>query len=260
MTEELQNQIERYLFHEMTEEEERDFTARINNDADLKEEVELIAMIIAATTKAGREKDASEIEMLKQTSLDDIRKLAKRPKSKTVLKTAYWFTASAAVILLAFIINHFYKVNSEGEQLFAAYYTPYHDDTGLHRGGSIMTDEDTALLTEAMELYTTGQYAEALDAFNKISSNYSDEVAIYKAVCMLEIGSTDQSIQLLSESMEKHGEGWEHYQDSQWYLALSYLKDKRNNDAQSILEQIVTDGRFYAEKADEILKRLNNSR
>jgi hypothetical protein len=57
--------------------------------------------------------------------------------------------------------------------------------------------------------------------------------------------------------MEKHGEGWEHYQDSQWYLALSYLKDKRNNDAQSILEQIVTDGRFYAEKADEILKRLN---
>ena len=96
-----------------------------------------------------------------------------------------------------------------------------------------------------------------MDAFNKISSNYSDEVAIYKAVCMLEIGSTDQSIQLLSESMENTVKDGNIIR-TQWYLALSYLKDKRNNDAQSILEQIVTDGRFYAEKADEILKRLNN--
>ena len=109
MNEELQNQIERYLRLEMNEEEERNFAERINNDDNLKKEVELTAMIIGAAKRVGKEQDLSEIEMLKQASTDDIRKLTKRTKPNLVLKTVYWVTSSAAVILLAFTINHFYS-------------------------------------------------------------------------------------------------------------------------------------------------------
>ena len=256
MTEELQNQIERYLFRAMTEEEECDFTARIDTDTSLKEEVELTAMIIAATAKAGRKQDLSDIEMLKQTSVDEIRKLTKGRKTKPVLKATYWLAASAAVILLAFIINHFYKVNDGSEQLFAAYYVPYHDDAGVHRGSPI-SDEDTALLEEAVALYTDGQYADALEMFDKMGYNFIDDIAVYKAVCLLETGKTRQSIRLLSESVERNGEGWEYYQDARWYLALSYIKAGRFKDARVILGQIVAGERVYADKANQLLNQLS---
>lgn len=257
MTKELQDQIERYLFRAMTEEEERDFTARINNDRSLKEEVELTAMILAATTKAGRKQDLSDIELLKQTPVDEIRKLTKGRKSNSVLKVTYWFAASAAVILLAFIINRFYKVNDSREQLFTAYYMPYHDDAGVHRGGSAMSDKDTTALIEAVALYTDGKYSAALEMFDKIDNNFIDDVVVYKAVCLLETGKIRQSIRLLSESVERNGEGWEYYQDAQWYLALSYIKAGRLKDARIILRQIVTGERVYADKANQLLNQLS---
>jgi tetratricopeptide (TPR) repeat protein len=257
MTEELQNQIERYLFRAMTEEEECDFTARIDTDTSLKEEVELTAMIIAATAKAGRKQDLSDIEMLKQTSVDEIRKLTKGRKPKPVLKMTYWLATSAAVILLAFIINHFYKVNDGSEQLFATYYAPYHDDAGVHRGGSAISHEEVALLEEALALYTNGQYADALEMFDKMGYNFIDDIAVYKAVCLLETGKTRQSIRLLSESVERNGEGWEYYQDARWYLALSYIKAGRFKDARVILGQIVAGERVYADKANQLLNQLS---
>lgn len=257
MTEELQDQIERYLFRAMTEEEERDFTERINSDASLKEEVELTAMILAATAKVGRKQDLSDIELLKQTSVDEIRKLTKGRKPKPVLKTTYWLAASAAIILLAFIINRFYKVNDGSEQLFAAYYAPYHDDAGVHRGGSSISGEDTSIFMQAVALYTDGQYAAALEMFDKIGNHFIDDVAVYKAVCLLETGKTGQSIRLLSESVEKNGEAWEYYQDAQWYLALSYIKAGRFKDARIILGRIVAGERVYANKANELLNQLS---
>lgn len=257
MNKELQDQIERYLFHRMDEEEERNFIARINSDDSLKEDVELTAMIIGATAKAGRQQDLSEIELLRRTSVDEIGKLTKGRKSKPVLKTTYWLAASAAVILLAFIINHFYKVDDGNEQLFAAYYVPYHDDAGIHRGGSAMGDEDTAVLMEAVALYADGKYAAALEMFDKISHHFTDDVAVYKAICLLETGKTGQSIRLLRESLERNGEGWGYWQDAQWYLALSYIKAGQIKDARIILGQIVAEERVYADQAKEILTRLS---
>lgn len=256
MNEELQNQIERYLRLEMNEEEERNFAERINNDDNLKKEVELTAMIIGAAKRVGKEQDLSEIEMLKQASTDDIRKLTKRTKPNLVLKTVYLVTSSAAVILLAFTINHFYKANSHSQQLFAAYYEPYYDDAGTHRGGSFISGKDSLLLAEAMNLYENKNYAEALKVFNNISDNYSNDISLYKAISFLETNETKQAIQLLNESLEKNGEGWEYYQDAQWYLALAYIRSKQTKEAKNILQQIVADERVYFEWAKELLQRL----
>lgn len=256
MNEELQNQIERYLHHQMNEEEERNFAERMKNDDNLKKEVELTAMIIGATKKVGKEQDLSEIETLRQASADDIRKLAERKNPNLVLKTVYWVTSSAAVILLAFTINHFYKANSPSQQLFAAYYEPYYDDAGTHRGGSFISGEDSLLLTKAMDLYENKNYAEALKVFNNISDNYTNDIALYKAISLLETNETKQAIQLLIGEIEKNGEGWEYYQDAQWYLALAYIKSKQTKEAKEILQQIVADERVYFEKAKELLQRL----
>lgn len=256
MTQELQNQIERYLFQEMTEDEERNFTERINSDENLKREVELTAMIIAATKETGSEQDLSQIEMLKQASSDEIRKLTKRPKPNLVLKTVYWALSSAAVIFLVFTINHFYKVNNNTQQLFASYYEPYYDDAGTHRGDTFITDEDSLVLAKGMDFYENQKYAQALDVFNQINSSYADDIAIYKAVSLMETGKTKQAILLLSEAIERNGESWEYYQDAQWYLALAYIKAKQTKDAKNILQQIIADGRVYAEKAIDLLQHL----
>ena len=72
----------------------------------------------------------------------------------------------------------------------------------------------------------------------------------------METNETKQAIQLLNESLEKNGEGWEYYQDAQWYLALAYIRSKQTKEAKNILQQIVADERVYFERAKELLQRL----
>lgn len=257
MADTLQNQIERYLFNEMDEAEKSDFTAQLNSDSKLREEVELTAMIIAATREVGERNDLSEIEILKQTTPNQISQLTSGKKNNRVLKIGYWVATSAAVVLLAITINHFYNANSTTTQLFANYYQPFTDDSGVHRGGDTDIEEkDSMLLARAMILYEKKQYANALLTFNNISDRYEADIAIYKAICLLETGKEKQASQLLENAITKNGEGWEYYQDSQWYLALAYLKAKQVKHAKEILQKIVDNDRVYAEKALELLNQL----
>jgi thioredoxin-like negative regulator of GroEL len=112
------------------------------------------------------------------------------------------------------------------------------------------------VLAKGMDFYENKNYAQALDEFNHINSSYADDIAIYKAVSLMETGKTKQAIQLLSEVIERNGESWEYYQDAQWYLALAYIKAKQTKEAKEILKQIVDDGRVYANKAVGMLKNL----
>lgn len=256
MKETLQNQIERYLLNKMTEEETMIFSEKINGDPLLKNEVELTALIIGATKKVGEKKDLADIDVLRNASSTEIQMLTKRKKVNPFLKTMFWVTSSAAVILVAVVLFNFNKQNNYTEELFASYYQPYVDETEFDRGGSDLSKEDAVFLTDALSLYNNKKYAEALTVFDQISDDNQHTVSIFKAVCLLETGKAKQAVQLLETALSENGEGWEYYQDAQWYLALAYVKSRRIEDAVNLLKIIKEENKFYAPISTDLLEKM----
>ena len=264
---ELQNRIERYLLNEMTSEEAHEFSNKIECDPQLKEEVEMVALIIGATRKVGQKSDMADIELMRQVSLSEIEELTGRKgttaadntKKSPILsiKTAIWALSGIAAILLAVLFINHHKESSNLNQLYADFYQPLDEDgLAVARGGDDISEADNLFLSEGFELYSQGEYAKALTKFNQISDNNQRSVSLFSAISLLETGNAKQAVQLLESAISDYGEGWEYYQDAQWYLALAYLKSKQEEDAEKMLQQIVVENRFYAEKASKLLQDL----
>lgn len=258
MNDTLHTQIENYLLNKMSEDEARIFSEKISHDSLLEKEVELTAMLIGATKKVGEKKDLADINILRNASSADIYKILNRKKSKTIQHTLFWVTSSVAVLVAAVLLFNFNKQKNHTEELFASYYQPYADDSGMDRGGDEISEQDALLLTDALNFYNNEKYADALVLFDQFSEVNQISVAVFRAVCLLETGKAKQAIQLLEMSITENGEGWEYYQDAQWYLALSYVKIRQLKEAKRILQQIIDQDRVYAEKAKELLTRTQD--
>lgn len=259
----LQNQIERYLLNEMTPEEEQKFSSRIEGDPQLKEEVEMTALIIGATREVGKKQDLADIQVLLQASLSEVQELTEQKKRKPILKTMTWIASSAAVILMAVLFINYNNQNNKTNQLYSFYYQPYEAgvsfslDRDKLRGGFVITKEDSTLIMKGMTLYENQQYSEALNYFNQISKRYdSNQYILHKSICLLEIGEAEKAVQVLEVAMDENSKRWKYYQDAEWYLALAYIKTKRIKEAKILLHKIGTDNFIYAKKAIDILKDL----
>lgn len=259
----LQNQIERYLFNEMTPEEEQEFLSRIESDPHLKEEVEMTALIIGATSKVGKKEDLADIQVLLQANLSEVQELTEQKKRKPILKTMTWIASSVAVILMAVLFINYNKQNNNINHLYSSYYQPYEADARFSldrdklRGSFVITKEDSTLLMKGMILYENQKYSEALNYFNQISKRYdSNQYILHKSICLLEIGEAEKAVQVLEAAINENSKRWKYYQDAEWYLALAYIKTKRIKEAKSLLHKIGTDNVIYAKKAIDILRDL----
>ena len=163
-----------------------------------------------AICQVGKERDAEDLATLKHF-------MAKRQQKSKVKKFIMSITSIAAIIAIVFSFN-IYQDNRRMDKLFETYYTPLEYDSQLmSRGEETISSE----LASAMESYQKGDYAIALQKFETIPG-VDENYLIYKAICLLETGQTEDAITLL-EKLVANGEGTEYYQQACWYLALAYL-------------------------------------
>lgn len=263
---ELQNEIERYLLNEMTPEEAQEFSKQIDSDPKLKEEVELVALIIGATRKVGQKSDMADIELMRQASLSEIEELiahkgiAVETKKTPILskRTALWSLSGIAAIFLAVIIININKQNNNNiNQLYSSYYQPLPltGEVGPTRGGTELSNADDQLIKDGLDLYNQKKYTEALTKFNQVSEGRQGSVAVFSAISLLETGKAKQAVRQLETAISDYGEGWENYQDAQWYLALAYLKNKQTKNAKKLLNTIVLGDKYYAKQALDLLEQ-----
>ncbi len=256
MKNDIDNQIDRFLLGEMDAQEEKDFIEKMNQDENLKNEVELTASIIGATREIGKQKDIAAIDVLKNSSPDKVTALFEKKKQKKSTKWLYWTVSSAAVVLFAILIGSNYYQNNFNQQTYLAYYQPLEDDTGIHRGSDSTSDNDLVAIDNGLKQYHEKNYSDALQTFSQVSNHYQYSVTVYRAVCMLEIGQTKEAISILENAIKSYGEGWEYYQDARWYLALAYLKNNDRKKTINLLNEIIDENKVYAEKAYELLRVL----
>ena len=134
--------------------------------------------------------------------------------------------------------------------LFAEYYDPPVPSTPRD-GGSGQLDWYNAL-----EHYRDGTYAEAAVMMRALLADenfdYQSRAQLYIGICALEAGDYQQAI----DDLEAVSSNSQFYSEAQWYLALTFLRAEKKDEAMLRLRQIRDTGRFKSKEANEILAKL----
>lgn len=115
------------------------------------------------------------------------------------------------------------------------------------------SDSNESLERDAFVAYESGNYQDALDKFEKIQgpNQYLD---FYKAQCYLAVENNTKAIELFIK-VEK--EQVEFKAEANWYLALTYLKEKDKLRAVEVLKKHQEKYDYNKEKAVSLLGELD---
>ncbi len=247
--------INSYLEGEMNEAETKAFEAQMQEDADLKNVVELY-MDVKQTLKM--KLNPGQKESALRNTLGEMRSdffskeiIEAKPTAKIVrFSRSRWIAAAAAVfigIVMLTIWAPWEKTGSLYDQ-YASIDMPAVTERG--------TPADTLarLLKEATNDFNDKKFAEAVPVFTTIRKIDSSNVFIqfYYGVALLQSGQTAASRQQLTELY--NGSSLFKY-DAEFYMALSYLKEKNNTACKEWLNKIPADAGMYG-KAQGLLKKL----
>jgi hypothetical protein len=245
--------ITRYLDGEMNAEEMKAFETKMQEDADLQNEVEL-TRDVQATLKTKLHPGENEVAL--RSSLNKMNTEFfnnKTAQAKIIpLSTRRWMTAVAAVFIMAIVLTVWQPWKKEDlYRQYASIQMP-----GIAQRGAA-TD---SLLKQAVENFNNKKFAEAIPAFETVLKDSAQHpagaqnsfVQYYYAIALLQHGDIERSRAQLTELY--NGTSLFKY-DAAFYMALSYLKEKNKPVCKDWLNKIPADAGPYS-KAQELLKKL----
>lgn len=260
MEEAIYQKIELFLNGEMSKEEALQFEKTIQENDELKSEVELYKAINSHTSESDDQNDVNsdyKRELHAYINSDEARaaeeKLLKVRKeyhanvevtepSKPKSKVIYFMVSTAAII--AFIIGVFiFQNDTSNDELYMKYYAAKELPSFTGR-----SSEESSVLNLAIEKFNEIDYTSSLSNFNKYlteSEKINPLVYIYTGLIQSELGNLNEAISEL-EKLEKMK-----IEDSSralWYKALIYLKFEKENEAKLVLEIIVKNDTYYKNK------------
>ena len=176
-------------------------------------------------------------------------------KSNQALRSSYlkFYISAAAMILIACTAAFFFFGKSDSVKLFEEYYKPYPNIVPMVRGSESDFDLKTAMVH-----YNSGNYEEAITEFDRIlSTDTKNETALfYKGISLLSLGKGDRAafnfkqVLGIAESRLKN--------QSEWYLALSYLLDNKLQNTKTLLTIIISENNYYSAPALSLRNRLTD--
>lgn len=214
--------IERYLREQMSPEENDAFLNDLRNDKDLREEAQMMALMI----KEMKEEQARQSERLTELVLND-RGSVRKAKVISIIR---WSLSIAAILLLIFGAVTLWNKQSDtnvlyaqADNIFEQYYSPY-TMQGDSRGGDSDVEKELSVL------------------FNQVGSEKDVTQIIEK-------------LQKIHDSIDAEYEYSLYADDITRYLALAYLKDHKLDKAKDLLKPLADNG---DEEAKLLLKDLND--
>lgn len=123
-------------------------------------------------------------------------------------------------------------------------------------GGADAESASIAALQECMKLYNEQEYAEAVPAFERFISSYSEsdnikEAKLYLSVSYIYNSQAETANTLLKELVAD--EDFRMQEDAIWNLGLSYVFLREMEKAKATFGQL-TESEVYAERAEAMLK------
>ena len=210
------DRIERFLREQMSPEENEAFLNDLRNDKDLREEAQMMALMI----KEMKEEQARQNEKLTEDVLAEEKKVK---KAKTI-SMVRWSLSIAAMFILIFGATLLWNRQSDTEKLFNEYYSSYTIDHGPIKGGNNSDVENELAIL-----------------FNKIGTEEDISTVIDK-------------LQKIYDSVDSEYEYSLYANDIAWYLALAYIKNDKLDMAKELLKPLADNDNEEAKELYEALK------
>lgn len=231
-------QIDAYLSDSMSSEEKKAFEQELENDLELKEEVQLQKKTFALLEAAAYIETKDKIRALNQ-------KKSSGSLGGTLLKVA--------AVLLVLIIPTYFILNNQfnDEHLFADYSEPYPDRL------STMGVSDQDHVKQAMSAYNREEYSKAAKLFKIVRSDGTNYylLDLYEAVSLTYSDRAEEAIKLLEAEMKNETVN---ANSLEWQLILSYLANDQGDKASTQLKKFLKHNEGYQqEKAEALQKDLN---
>lgn len=137
------------------------------------------------------------------------------------------------------------------DELFKEYFTPFVNAIQPVKGDEISEN----ITTQAFVAYETKEYAKAENLFFKIYRTEKKSFALfYAAMSQMAQDKTEQARTMLKVYLNYPNESFT--TQAHWYMALTYLKEGKREDAIRKLKKIVADNADYKIKAAELLQKI----
>lgn len=236
---EVWEEIERFLRHEMTAEEEEIFKARMSNNPVLQQTTEEMRLLLIGVQEASLQGRLNEFHK-------ELTSSAVPAKTSGKLLRIKWLAAASVIIIILISASLFLFNKSEEEKLFAQYYQP---DAGLL---SAMGTSANYTFDRAMVDYKTGNYKAAIKSWESLHTMQpnNDTLNYFLGSAWLANNKAAKAVPYLQQVAASPNSAF--MSDANWYLALAYLKEKHTNEAIAALEKTT-----HPDK-DALLKKLQH--
>lgn len=228
--------IEGYLNQSLSAEQRSDFERQMNTDAELRQEVERHRSL---HTDLG---DTDALEFRKK--LVDIGKGLETKQSRNK-----WFSWKVAATLLVLVGMSVYLLlrPKTTQDLFEAYYSPYPVED-LVRGNEEMGYD------AILEDYSNGDYVVAMRQLEQLTQNDPDNelLKLYLGNSYLNLGREEEAVRVFKGIAKQSN----YHEDAQWYLALTYIKQKEFKNAAERLNWLVNYDGVHKKNASDILNKI----
>ncbi|HMM12578.1 MAG TPA: hypothetical protein PKE03_10840 [Bacteroidales bacterium] len=233
--------IERYVNHEMDENELWEFKKDLKNDPQLAEELALM-QAMSVVSKAPQ-----KIKLMKL--MDDI-KAEEEKKSRAVFFSRRSLAYAASLLLLVaagFGLWHL-AGNSGNEKLFMAYYQP--EPVSFAVRSVTMSSDEPVLL--GLDMFENRKYAEAIHYFSQSPNNPMGR--LYSGLAQMELGEYGKAITDFKSILSQENNLFT--DQAAWYLSLCYLKTNKQKELMASLREIAAGRSVYKTKALKLMNEL----
>ncbi len=235
--------IQRHFLNELSDQEEQDFKELLKNDKDFKQEFTFQENLKKVIKVEERSRLKAKLNKFEQGINQD---------NVSFARWNPWMVAASAILLIAAgWLSYSTLFNTNYDNLYAANYKEYPNTVyAITRGDSIETLE-----RKAFAAYDSGDYVHAINYFKNLTKNDNlDYVDFYLAQVYLKSDSIQKSIVLFKKVI---GSNKQFVEESNWYLALAYLKLEDINNATKHLKMTVAKYGYMKEEAKALLEVLN---
>lgn len=234
--------IEAYHEGKLSAAEKVDFEVRLLVDQELQEENELYKKVLYSFHDIKADKIRVKLRQIDE-------ELDKKKKGGSGRGWFYWMAGVAAIVAIGFIIFQNFFLQPR----FTTDLIP--SDSGLP---VLMGNESRLDFDNAMSQFKAGQYENAIHGFCKslVTNPGNDTTLFYLGNCYLHTGNYTKSIETLSHLSRQPNSIY--FNKGQYYLALAYWADGKNEKAHLIFAEIANTAEHpFQAKSKVLLKKIH---
>lgn len=242
--------IERHIQSELTDEEAKQVEELRAKDPSFAHEIEIHKDIHYALA----DKDLHAFkQILTEADKTYFTSIKTTPPEKRVVPFYLKIAATITLVIGLSATLYFIKTTAvTKDNLFDTYFSPYDAPVNFRSSNSPYVDND---LKQALTFYDEGKYQNAIPYLNRVVTAKPENrlALLLRGVSYLASGNTAKA-ELDFNTIIQHQQNM-FVDQATWYLALTYLRQGKKNDARSVLHTL--ENSSYHNKVQELLLELD---